>query len=156
MSLFHFVLNGENVSVTVPDDTTLLQLLREHFGLTAAKEGCGKGECGACTVLLDGKVVDSCLLVMPQVEGHHVTTLEGIGQNGELDTIQEAFIEAGAVQCGFCTPGMILAAKAILAQNTRPSEEEIHEGISGNLCRCTGYKKITEAVKLAGNKLRGE
>lgn len=150
-----FVLNDENVSIEVDPRKRLLDILREDFMLTGVKEGCSEGECGACTVIIDGKAVTSCLLLAPQVNGRRVTTIEGLKKNGELHPLQEAFIKAGAVQCGFCTPGMILAAKALLDKNPNPSREEIKTSISGNLCRCTGYKKIVEAVELAVNIMKG-
>lgn len=133
--------------------TRLLDLIRDDLHFTGTKEGCGKGECGACTVIMNGELVASCLILAPQADGTVITTIEGIGNGENLDPIQEAFIETGAVQCGFCTPGMILAAKKLLEENTHPREEEIKRGISGNLCRCTGYQKIFDAVKLAGDKL---
>jgi len=123
--------------------------LRDDLGLTGTKEGCGKGECGACTVLIDGKPVNSCLMFAYQANGSKVTTIEGLEENGELHPLQEAFVEEGAVQCGFCTPGMIMAAKAILDANPKPTREEIRQGISGNLCRCTGYVKIINAIEAA-------
>jgi carbon-monoxide dehydrogenase small subunit len=128
-------------------------LIRDDLHLTGTKEGCGKGECGACTVIMNGELVASCLVLAPQADGAVITTIEGIGNGGHLDLIQEAFIETGAVQCGFCTPGMILAAKKLLEENPHPDEEEIKRGISGNLCRCTGYQKIFDAIKLAANRL---
>ncbi|MBA3063787.1 MAG: (2Fe-2S)-binding protein, partial [Atribacteria sp.] len=133
--------------------TRLLDLLRDDLHLTGTKEGCGKGECGACTVIMNGELVVSCLILAPQADGAVITTIEGIGDNECLDPVQEAFIETGAVQCGFCTPGMILAAKKMLEENPHPDEEEIKRGISGNLCRCTGYQKIIDAIKLAANRL---
>jgi 4-hydroxybenzoyl-CoA reductase gamma subunit len=143
--------NGELREADVPSATLLVDLLRAHLGLTGTKIGCGHGECGACTVLLDGEPVNSCLVFAAQCDGREVTTIEGISANGELDRIQRAFIETGAVQCGFCTPGMIMSAAALLATNPRPSREEIEEALSGNLCRCTGYVKIVDAVELAAS-----
>jgi len=142
--------------------TRLLDLLRDDLHLTGTKEGCGKGECGACTVIMNGELIASCLVLAPQADGAVITTIEGIGNGENLDPIQEAFIETGAVQCGFCTPGMILATKKLLEENTHPREEEIKRGISGNLCRCTGYQKIIDAIKLSavrlveGNSGKGE
>jgi carbon-monoxide dehydrogenase small subunit len=143
-----FKLNGGTIEVEAPADITLLQLLREHLGLTGPKPGCEVGECGACSVILDGLVVNSCQLLAPQVAGRTVTTIEGIhdGAGGPND-LQLAFQEFGAVQCGYCTPGMVVAAEAFLAQNAQPTREEIREGISGTLCRCTGYQQIVDAVE---------
>lgn len=150
-----FVLNGEPQEITVEPNLTLLEVIREIFGLTGTKEGCGKGECGACTVLVDNTPVNSCLVLISQVEGKNVTTIEGLSSSGELDILQQKFIEEGAVQCGYCTPGMILSAKALLLQNNKPTEEEIRRAISGNLCRCTGYTKIIKAIKSASEHDRG-
>jgi carbon-monoxide dehydrogenase small subunit len=149
-----FTLNGESVAMEVDATWTLLYLLREVLELTGTKLGCGYGECGACTVIMDGKAVNSCLLPVLEAEGRSVVTIEGVaGKDGTLDPIQQAFVDHGAVQCGFCTPGMIMSAKALLDENPKPSEEEIKEGIEGNLCRCTGYVKIIDAVKsVAGGR----
>lgn len=152
MKKISFVVNGLERSLGVRPDLRLLDVLREHLNLTGAKEGCGEGECGACTVLLDGKPVNSCLVLVGQVEGRHVTTIEGLSRENEMHPLQRAFINEGAIQCGYCTPGMILAAKSILDANPNPSEEEIRRGISGNLCRCTGYQKILRAVKAAAGE----
>lgn len=143
--------NNRNHSLFIPAKTTLLQALRDYLGLTGVKEGCGKGECGACTVLLDGKAVPSCLVLAAQAEGKDVLTVEGLANEG-LTPLQRAFVEEGAVQCGYCTPGMILSAEALLRENPNPSEEEIKEAISGNLCRCTGYLKIIKAIKKAAKR----
>ncbi|MGI6332843.1 MAG: (2Fe-2S)-binding protein [Zhaonellaceae bacterium] len=151
-----FVLNGEQVSVEVVPSTTLLEVLREEFALLGTKKGCGLGECGACTVLLDGKPVNSCLLPAVKAAGCQVETIEGLGKKGKLHPLQQAFVEVGAVQCGFCTPGMIMSAKALLDNNPDPSPEEIRLAISGNICRCTGYGKIVEAVSRAANMLKEE
>jgi len=148
-----FIINGQKKTIETTPSTRLLDLIRDDLHLTGTKEGCGKGECGACTVIMNGELVASCLVLAPQADGAVITTIEGIGNDGHLDLIQEAFIETGAVQCGFCTPGMILAAKKLLEENPHPTEEEIKRGISGNLCRCTGYQKIFDAIKLAANKL---
>jgi len=145
--------NGKKRKTDTTTSTRLLDLLRDDLHLTGTKEGCGKGECGACTVIMNGELVVSCLILAPQADGAVITTIEGIGSGDHLDLIQEAFIETGAVQCGFCTPGMILAAKKLLEENPHPDEEEIKRGISGNLCRCTGYQKIIDAIKLAANRL---
>jgi len=146
-------INGKKRKVETTHSTRLLDLLRDDLHLTGTKEGCGKGECGACTVIMNGELVASCLILAPQADGAVITTIEGVGDDKCLDSVQEAFIETGAVQCGFCTPGMILAAKKLLEENPHPDEEEIKRGISGNLCRCTGYQKIFDAIKLAANRL---
>ena len=147
--LIKFKVNGKYVEVEVPSHWTLLRLLREKLGLTGTKEGCGIGECGACTVLLDGIPVHACLLLAPKVDGRNVQTIEGIGSREALHPLQQSFIDHGAVQCGFCTPGMLISAKALLEKNPRPTQEEIKEAISGNLCRCTGYHQIVEAIEAA-------
>lgn len=147
-----FNLNYEDVVLDVDANKRLLDMLREDFGLKSVKEGCGEGECGACTVIVEGKAVTSCTVLAPQVDGSSVITLEGLSKNGELDKLQESFIEAGAIQCGFCTPGMILSAKALFMEKPNPSKEEIKVAMSGNLCRCTGYKKIIDAVERARDK----
>ena len=139
--------NGEWERLTVEPPRTLLEVLREDLGLTGTKNGCERGECGACTVLLDGQPVNSCLVLALEADGREVTTIEGLTASGELDLLQNAFIEYGAVQCGFCTPGMILAAKSLLARNPRPTEHEIRRAIAGNLCRCTGYVAIVKAIQ---------
>lgn len=141
-----FILNGEVVEVYTPPSITLLKLLRERLGLTGSKPGCERGECGACTVLLDGDPVNSCLILAPQVEGKEVITIEGLSDGENLDPIQEAFISESAVQCGYCIPGMILSAKALLSRDPHPNRDEIKRAISGNLCRCTGYAKIIKAI----------
>jgi carbon-monoxide dehydrogenase small subunit len=151
--LIKFTVNGKKKEVETTTSTRLLDLLRDDLHLTGTKEGCGKGECGACTVIMNGELVASCLILAPQADGAVITTIEGVGDGTCLDPVQEAFIETGAVQCGFCTPGMILAAKKLLEENPHPDEEEIKRGISGNLCRCTGYQKIFDAIKLAANRL---
>ena len=151
--MIELIINGKKRKVETTTRTRLLDLLRDDLHLTGTKEGCGKGECGACTVIMNGELVVSCLILAPQADGTVITTIEGIGNGDRLDLIQEAFIETGAVQCGFCTPGMILAVKKLLEENPLPSEEEIKRGISGNLCRCTGYQKIFDAIKLAANRL---
>ena len=147
--LMTLTVNGTPYEVAIEPRQSLLQLLREELHLTGTKEGCSEGECGACTVLLDGKTVDSCLIFALEAQGREVTTIEGLAQGDQLHPIQKAFAEYGAVQCGFCTPGMILAAKALLDSNPHPTELEIRQGIAGNLCRCTGYVKIVEAIQAA-------
>ncbi len=145
-----FILNTESIEVEVEPHLTLLQLLRDRLEMTGTKEGCGMGECGACTVLIDGKTVNSCIFPALEVEGKSVTTIEGLTDvQGNLHSIQKAFIEYGAIQCGFCTPGMVLSAKALLDENPKPTEEEIRNAIAGNLCRCTGYIQIIQAIKEA-------
>ncbi len=142
--------NGRTRTAEVPPATTLLELLREHLGLRGTKCGCGNGECGACTVILDGEPVTSCIVFAAQCQGREVVTIEGLSsEGGELDRIQQAFIDAGAVQCGYCTPGMIMSAAALLAKNPHPSRDDIAVALSGNLCRCTGYVKIVDAVEAA-------
>jgi carbon-monoxide dehydrogenase small subunit/xanthine dehydrogenase small subunit len=146
---YQFTVNGQPVSVTVPGGRRLLDVLRLDLGLTGAKEGCGEGECGACSVLLDGALVDSCMVPVCQVAGHQVRTVEGLATDGRLDPLQAAFLETGGVQCGICTPGMLMAGRAFLDSGSRPTDEAIREAISGNLCRCTGYGRIVEAIRLA-------
>ena len=147
-----FTLNGEEVRVEVDPAWTLLSVLRDVLELTGTKFGCGYGECGACTVIMDGQAVNSCLLPAFEAEGRSVTTIEGLaGADGQLHPLQKAFVDYGAVQCGFCTPGMIMSAKALLDEKQHPTEDEIKEGVAGNLCRCTGYVKIIEAVKAAAS-----
>ena len=141
--------NHSLYTVAVEDHWTLLDVLRDKLGFTGAKKGCDRGECGACSVLIDGTVVQSCLVLAVQAQGKAIVTIEGLARDGRLDPLQIAFHEAGAIQCGFCTPGMIIAAKALLLRNPHPTEDEIKEAMSGNLCRCTGYVKIVEAVKMA-------
>jgi aerobic carbon-monoxide dehydrogenase small subunit len=149
----HFTLNGVRAQAEVEPWWTLLKLVRDEFGLTGTKEGCGYGECGACTVLMDGLAINSCLVLALQVEGKEIVTIEGlVGRDGELHALQKAFIEKGAIQCGFCTPGVILSAKALLDENGNPTEEEVKKAVVGNLCRCTGYVKIIEAIKSAAKK----
>ena len=144
--MIEFALNGQTVSVDAEGSRRLLDVLREDLGLTGTKEGCGEGECGACSVLVDGEVVDSCLVAVGQVEGREVMTVEGLAQDGRLSRLQLAFIEHGAAQCGICTPGMLIAALALLQHNPVPTYDDVRTGIAGNLCRCTGYTKIIEAV----------
>lgn len=155
MAEFHLEMkvNGKPIVLDVDPGLRLLDVLRDILHLTGTKEGCGEGECGACSVILNGKLVDSCLVLAPQANGQEVITIEGIAQNGELDSLQKAFLEAGAVQCGYCTPGMILATKVLLDHNSTPSRPEISKSISGNICRCTGYTKIIQAVEIAASRI---
>ena len=149
-----FKVNSKEVSVEVPPDRPLLDVLRQDLQLTGTKEGCRTGDCGACTVIMDGKTVNSCLVFAGQLEGKEVTTIEGIGTEDELHPLQETFVEKGAVQCGFCIPGMIMSAKNLLDKNPEPNEHDIKEALAGNLCRCTGYSKIVEAVSTAAERMR--
>jgi carbon-monoxide dehydrogenase small subunit len=148
-------INGESYEVMVKPNMTLLDFLREKIGLTGTKKGCDEGICGSCTVLLDGTAVNSCLILAVDANGKDVLTIEGLTENGMLHPLQEAFVEHGAVQCGFCTPGTILTAKALLADNPAPTEEEVKGGIAGNLCRCTGYVRIVKAILSAAEKTGG-
>lgn len=148
-------INGEPVESAVSTNQTLVQFLRDDMGLTGTKHGCGLGDCGACTVLMDGKAVNSCLVLAIQADGTDILTIEGLAENGKLHPLQQAFVDNGAIQCGFCTPGMILSAKALLDEKPNPSELEIRTAISGNLCRCTGYQKIVQAVDEAAKVIRG-
>lgn len=141
--------NGDEHAALVKANTTLLDLLREEFDYTGTKKGCELGDCGACTVLMDGGPVTSCLVLAVEAGGHSITTIEGVEQNGKLDRLQEEFINQAAVQCGYCSPGMILSAKALLARNPHPTEREVREAIGGNLCRCTGYVRIVKAILAA-------
>jgi carbon-monoxide dehydrogenase small subunit len=142
--------NGERREADVWAGESLLFALRERLGLPGSKNACEQGECGSCSVLLDGQLVCSCLVLAAQAEGHDVVTVEGLAQDGELHPVQDAFVRAGAVQCGFCTPGLVVAAADLLQRSTQPSDDEIREALSRNLCRCTGYQKILEAVRQAG------
>lgn len=151
-----FKLNGKDVSAEINPSKRLIDVIREDFGLTSVKEGCSEGECGACTVILNDEAVTSCCVLGPQADGCSIITIEGLEENGELDRLQQAFLDAGAVQCGFCTPGMILSAKALLMKKPNPTLEEIKTAISGNLCRCTGYKKIIDAVQIAAGQKKGD
>jgi aerobic carbon-monoxide dehydrogenase small subunit len=144
--------NNEHYQLDVFPMARLLDVLREHLGLTGTKEGCGEGECGACTVVLDGRIVNSCLVPVAQVQGAEITTIEGVAQNDQLHAVQQAFIQHGGAQCGICTPGMVLAAVDLLKRNPQPTETDIRNGLAGNLCRCTGYMKIFESVVRACQK----
>ncbi len=143
------IVNGEYETATVPSQLTLLQMLREELVLTGTKNGCAAGECGACTVLVNGEAVNSCLMLAVECDGAKITTVEGLAADSQLDPLQQAIVDAGGVQCGFCTPGVLISARALLNRNPQPSEEEIREALVGNLCRCTGYVRIIEGVKEA-------
>ena len=148
-----FTLNGDTVTAEVPMTWTLLKTLREYFELTGAKEGCGVGECGACTVIMDGEAINSCLCPIPEVEGRSVNTIEGLAdEDGTLHPLQDAFLKNNGVQCGFCTSGMIMSSKALLDQNPDPTEDDIRTGIAGNFCRCTGYVQIVESIEMAAKE----
>lgn len=146
--------NGHWIDVEVPLDRLLLDMLREDLGLTGTKRGCEQGECGVCTVIMDGRAVPSCLVPALKADGTEILTVEGMAQKDQLHPLQEAFWEEGAVQCGYCTPGMLLSAKALLDENPNPTPEVIRRGISGNLCRCSGYTKIVRAIQVASEKIR--
>lgn len=151
-----FNLNGENVSISILGNETLLEVLRERFDLKGTKWGCGTGECGACTVLVNGQPINSCIFLGAKAEDKKVTTIEGLSQGDTLHPLQEAFIETGALQCGYCGPGMLLTSKALLDEKKAPTRNEIKDALSGNICRCTGYQKIIEAIELVINKGEGE
>jgi carbon-monoxide dehydrogenase small subunit len=144
--------NGRREYLTVPSHMTLLQMLREKLALTGTKNGCAAGECGACTVLVDGEPVNSCMMLALEADGCEVTTVEGLAEDGQLSPLQQAFVDHNAVQCGFCTPGMLASAHALLKRNPHPNEQEIREALVGNLCRCTGYLRIVQAVQSAAQK----
>ena len=148
--------NGSQEYLTVPSHMTLLQMLREKLALTGTKNGCAAGECGACTVLLDGEPVNSCMMLAVEADGHAVTTVEGLSQDDLLTPLQEAFVAHNAVQCGFCTPGVLISAQALLQRNSHPTEAEAREALVGNLCRCTGYLRIVQAVQTAADRTRKE
>jgi carbon-monoxide dehydrogenase small subunit len=152
----HLKVNGNEIDAMVSPNSTLLDFLRDELGLTGTKKGCGEGDCGACTILLDGVPVSSCLMLALQAEGREILTVEGLAEGGRLHPLQKAFVEVGGVQCGFCTPGMLLTAKSLLDSNPEPDEKQIREAIAGNLCRCTGYQKIVEAIAVAAAELRRE
>ena len=147
MKTLDFILNGEACHTEIPEDATLLKVLRDILHLTGTNEGCGEGDCGACTVLVDGRSVNSCLFPAVQAEGCQVMTIEGVEAHPELARIQKAFVDYGAVQCGFCSPGMIMSTVALLQKNPKPTEEEIRRGLSGNICRCTGYQAMVDAIQ---------
>jgi aerobic carbon-monoxide dehydrogenase small subunit len=145
----NITVNGGQEQVVVPSNMTLMHMLRESLALTGTKNGCSAGECGACTVLMNGEPINSCMILAVECDGAVITTVEGLAHDAQLDPIQQAIIEAGAVQCGFCTPGILIASRALLDRNPNPSEEQIREGLVGNLCRCTGYQRIVDAVRKA-------
>jgi carbon-monoxide dehydrogenase small subunit len=148
-------LNGRQLEAFASPNETLLEFLRSRLGITGTKEGCNTGDCGACTVILDGKAVNSCLVLAVETDGSEMTTIEGLSPSGELHPLQQSFVDNGSVQCGFCTPGMIMSAKALIDENPSPTEEDIRFGLAGNLCRCTGYVNIIKAVAAAAKSMRG-
>ena len=154
METLSLTINGETLESQIDPRTTLQKFLHDTLGMTGTKEGCGSGLCGCCTVMVDGKAVKSCLIFALQVRGKSVRTIEGLAREDTLDPVQEAFIENGAIQCGYCTPGMVLSGKALLDENPDPGEDEIRRGLSGNLCRCTGYNKIVKAVRAASLEMK--
>jgi carbon-monoxide dehydrogenase small subunit len=154
MKEIRITVNGKLYELSVRPSATLLEVIREDLGLTGTKEGCGVGECGACTVIMDGKTVNACLVLAPEADGKEITTIEGLAQGEKLDPIQQAFYEIGGLQCVFCTPGMIMSTKALLAETPEPTDQEIRKGLEGNFCRCTGYTKIFESVREASRKSR--
>jgi aerobic carbon-monoxide dehydrogenase small subunit len=155
MEQIRLKINGLALELEVKPWATLLDTLREDLGLTGTKEGCGQGECGACTVLMDGKPVNACLILAVEAEGKEIVTIEGLASGDGLHPIQQAFVDRGGMQCGFCTPGMILSAKALLDENPDPTDEEIRKGLEGNFCRCTGYTKIIESIRVAAERMKG-
>jgi carbon-monoxide dehydrogenase small subunit len=150
-----FILNGKPVAIDCEPSDRLLDILRNHFHLTGVKEGCGEGECGACSVLLNGRLANSCLVAAGSLQGAEIVTIEGFRDTERYALLEQAFAKAGAVQCGFCTPGMVMAAEALLSRNAHPTEDEVREAISGNLCRCTGYNMIVDAIMTAGKEGNG-
>ena len=152
----NFILNGHPTELEVSPDKRLLDLLREDLGLTGTKEGCDEGECGACTVLVDGHPMNSCLVLVAELDGKHVLTVEGLARDGRLHPLQEAFLEVGAVQCGYCTPGMLLSGIALLNLYPHPTREQIRKEMEGNICRCTGYARIADAIQLAAERINGK
>jgi aerobic carbon-monoxide dehydrogenase small subunit len=154
MKEIRITVNGKLYELSVRPHATLLEVIREDLGFTGTKEGCGVGECGACTVIMNGKSVNACLVLAPEADGKEITTIEGLAEGEKLDPIQQAFYEIGGLQCGFCTPGMIMSTKALLAETPEPTDQEIRKGLEGNFCRCTGYTKIFESVREASRKSR--
>ncbi len=152
--IIRLTVNGEPQELAVEPHWTVLETVREALGLTGSKEGCGTGDCGACSMFVNGRLITSCLMLAPEVDGADILTIEGLARDGHLHPLQQAFIDAGGVQCGFCTPGMIMAAKALLDENPDPTLDDIRVALAGNLCRCTGYAKIYEAVLLAAQRMR--
>lgn len=156
MQNINLKINGENIEIEIEENLRLIDLLRDKLRLLGTKEGCGEGECGACTVIMDGETVNSCMVMAFQAHNSEIITIEGLEKNGKLDPVQRAYIDVGAVQCGFCIPGMVLSTKALLDKNINPTEEEIREGLSGNLCRCTGYSKMMDATNLSKKYIKEE
>ncbi len=154
--IIHLNVNDENYEVIVRPRESLLDVLRNKLGLTGTKKGCNEGDCGACTVIMNGRAVNACLVLAVEAEGQKIMTIEGLAQGPQLHPLQEAFMRYGGFQCGYCTPGMLMSAKALLDENPDPTEEEIRKGISGNLCRCTGYTKIIESIREAAQSMRGQ
>ena len=150
------IVNGKDVAIMIDPSHSLADVIRYDLGLTGTKKGCEEGECGACTVLVDGLPVDSCIVPAMKAQGRSILTIEGLEQNGELDPIQEAFVEAGAIQCGFCTPGVVLSAKALLMREENPTKEEVRDELSGHFCRCTGYLQFYDAVRIASEKIKNK
>jgi aerobic carbon-monoxide dehydrogenase small subunit len=155
LSEINLKVNGAGYKLVVKNKTTLLEVLREHLDLTGTKEGCGTGDCGACTVILDGVAVNSCLVLAVEADEKDIITIEGLSTADQMHPIQQSFVEKGAIQCGFCTPGMVISTKALLDHNTEPDDTEIRKALSGNLCRCTGYVKIVDAVQESARKMKG-
>ncbi len=154
MKEIRITVNGKVYELSVRPHATLLEIIREDLGLTGTKEGCAVGECGACTVIMNGKTVNACLVLAPEADGKEITTIEGLAQGDKLDPVQQAYYEIGGLQCGFCTPGMIMSTKALLGETPEPTDQEIRKGLEGNFCRCTGYTKIFESVREASRKSR--
>lgn len=155
MEQIRLTVNGKDYELEVKPSATLLEVIRNDLGLTGTKEGCGVGECGACTVIMEDQAVNACLILAVEANDKSITTIEGLANGDKLHPIQEAFVEVGGLQCGFCTPGMILSTKVLLDNNQDPTDQEIRKGLEGNFCRCTGYTKIVESVKVAAQKMKG-